>query len=261
MALCITWAIGSTVSALAPPNSGMIRSITLSAARSCAVSFIIFGASAFAHQNTQGRHFQSRHGHDGFGNGCSLTAFFRIDSAESTGCIDESDHRMSEFFGLLHQPDGFGVTFRFWHTEIPVEAFLHGFASEIGQNRDCLTTYQCQTADKRMVITEAAVAVEFTEILDNPFNIVHGSGTITAADHFYLFPCRFFVRTESIFLIYSFIFSGRGLFPPGRMDIEQIVQGVFQIVPFHNPVNHLHAPAGTALSGTLPEAPGRWSAE
>ena len=121
---------------------------------------------------------------------------------------------MSEFFGLLHQPDGFAVTFRFWHTEIPVEAFLHGFASEIGQNRDCLTTYQCQTADKRMVITEAAVAVEFTEILDNPFNIVHGSGTITAADHFYLFHADFSFELNPSFSFTVSFFPGEDCFRP-----------------------------------------------
>ena len=201
-------------------------------------------AAALAHQNAQGGHFQTRHGHDRLGNGIALSPFLGVNAAESTGGVDEGNDRPSEFFRLLHQADSLAVALGLGHTEIPVNPLLQGLSPQVCQNRHRLVVQQCQSSNQSMVIAEAAVAVEFPEIPEDPLNVVHGGSPVAAADHLHLFPGGFVVMMAQFLAIVIQMMCQRNMASQivgalaGRMGIQQKMQHILQILSFHNSVCH-----------------------
>ena len=137
--------------------------------------------AAFADDGADDRHFELgelvKVAADGFG----LVALFGADAGVGAGGINESEHRQAEFFGSLHQAQGFAVALGARHAEVAADFFFGVAAFLVADDDDALAVKARQPADDGVVVGEMAVAVQLLEIGAQRGNIVESVGTLRVA--------------------------------------------------------------------------------
>ena len=144
--------------------------------------------SAFSDHNGKYRNCKTCQCVEIFCNGFSLSAFFCFQTAECTRRIHKADHRSVKLLRLLHQTQGFPVTFRGNHSEIPGNVFLCSFTFFLSENCHRLSMEKRHTADHCRVIAAVTVSVKFHKIIKDCFDVVFSCGSCFAPGKLDMFP-------------------------------------------------------------------------
>ena len=109
---------------------------------------------------------------DGFGD----AAFFGADAGESATGVDEGDDGDVEFFGEFHFGEGFAVAFGVGAAEVGGDFFGGVTAFVVADDHALVRADATEAGDDGFVVAEAAVAVEFAELLGEHAEVVGGLG-------------------------------------------------------------------------------------
>lgn len=121
--------------------------------------------TAFTDDDGDDLGFQPAHFEEVSGDGFSLAAFFGTDTGGCAGGVDEADDGEVEFLGQFHAAEGFAIAFGLGETEVAFDAFGGVSAFVVTDEHDFVFTDAGHAADNGLVVTEAAVAMNFAEFL------------------------------------------------------------------------------------------------
>ena len=122
-------------------------------------------AAAFAYDYGDDGDGKVHHVAEIFRDGLGLAALFGADAGIRAGRVDERHDRETEAVRHFHQPHGLAVALGMGHAEVALDVFLGGAAFLLAYQHDLSAAHGCESADHRLVVLEAPVAVQFLEIL------------------------------------------------------------------------------------------------
>src|SRR4029077_11846357 len=88
--------------------------------------------------------------------------------------VDERDDGNAEFFGELHQTQGFAVTFRVGATKVAHDIFLGVAAFLVSDDDASMGTEHGQSARHRSIVRKMAVAVQFGPAGEATLDVIEG---------------------------------------------------------------------------------------
>jgi len=157
-------------------------------------------AAALTDQNRDDRDTEGRHFEQVFSDRLTLPPFFSTDSAVGAGCIHKADNRPAEFLCLLHEAQGFAVTFRLRHTEIAISTLFCGMTFLNRDHRNRNFVQLCNSAYDSGVIRITAVTVKFNKSFENVLYIIKSCRPLTVAGQFHTFICTITGAFKNMFM-------------------------------------------------------------
>ena len=110
-----------------------------------------------------------------------MVALFRADAGVGAGGVHKGEHGHAEFFGKVHQAQGFAVAFGAGHAKIAVQ-FFFGVAPFLMPNHHHAVPIEAgNAADNGVVVGIMAVAVQLLEIGAQRVDVVLGVGALRMA--------------------------------------------------------------------------------
>src|SRR5690606_30216275 len=103
-----------------------------------------------------------------------LTPFLRADARVGARRVDQGDDRPAELVRHLHQAQRLAVPLRVRHPEVAAEVLLHVPPLLLPDDHDGLALQPRPAPHDRLVIPEAAVAVELNEVRERALDVIQG---------------------------------------------------------------------------------------
>ena len=137
--------------------------------------------SAFANDGGDDGHLKLGHFENIAANGLGLATLFGVDPRVSAGRVDKSKDRKLEFFGGLHQAQGFAVALGLAHAKVAQGTFFGVTPLLLANHHAGLAIETGQPPDDGQVVGKVAVTVHLDKVGEDAFDVIQGVGTLRVA--------------------------------------------------------------------------------
>ena len=103
-----------------------------------------------------------------------MVALFRADTRVGAGGVYKGEHGHAEFFGKVHQAQGFAVAFGAGHAKVAVQFFFGVAPFLMPNHHHAVSVKTGNAADNGVVVGIMAIAVQFLKIGAQRVDVVLG---------------------------------------------------------------------------------------
>src|ERR1700682_1211419 len=146
--------------------------------------------AAFADDHGDDRYLKGGHLLEADGDGLGLAPLLRADAGVRSRRVYEGDDRPVEAFAQLHQAQRLAIALRAGHAKASENILFSGTTFLLADEHDRFAVEARQPADERLVVAEAAGAVQLDEVGEEPLYVVEHVGTIRMPRELHHLPAR-----------------------------------------------------------------------